>query len=89
MNIVPPSERAEEFRVTTRPKAVVITAISAGWLVVSIAAWSCDYSRTIRVLALLIQALLLVGSVCLWRFERPREVRIQGDFREPPVIHGR
>jgi hypothetical protein len=88
MNIVPPSRRPREIRVTTRPKALVLTGIAVVWVLICIGAWSFDYSRTIRVLALAMQVVLLTGAVCLWLFERPREVRLKGDFPEPPVMHG-
>ena len=88
MNIVPPSRRLREIRITTRPKALVLTGVSVVWVLICIGAWSFDDSQTIRILALAVQVVLLTGSACLWRFERPREVRFKGDFREPPVIHG-
>jgi hypothetical protein len=88
MNIVPPSRRPQEMRVRTRPKALVLTGVSVVWVLICIGAWSFDYSQAIRILALAMQVVLLTGSVCLWRFEQPREARFKDDFGEPPVIHG-
>jgi hypothetical protein len=88
VNIMPPSRRSREVRVVTRPKALVLTSLAIGWGLIAITAWSADCSRAIRIGALAVQVLLLGAAVCLWRFERPRQVRLPAGLHKPPVIHG-
>ncbi len=87
MNIVPPSRQPREMWVTAKLKALVVTAFSIAGLVVCIGVWSSDCLLPVRIFALAAELLLAVASFCFWRFERPRELRLKGDFREPPVIH--
>ena len=88
MNIVPPSRRPKEVRITTRPKAVVATAVSVFWLLICLGAWSLGWSLAAALSVLSVQIVLVAATACLWRFERPREVRFKGHFPEPPIIHG-
>lgn len=93
MGIVPSSEKALDKWVTTRPKAVVLTFLSLLWILLSIGAAAFDLSPLvaqwplIRSLVWVIHGVLLVCAILLWRFERPRRVRLKGGLLEPPVIH--
>jgi hypothetical protein len=93
MRIVPPSGKPREVRVTTRPKAVVITALSVLWGVLSfgvifLLSPEVSWWGTVRLIVWALQGVWLVAAVCLWRFERPREITIKHGLPEPPVIHG-
>jgi hypothetical protein len=73
-------------------KAVVFTAIAAVWVLASIGAAVYDLSpefqqwQTIRVVVWIVQFALVATAVCLWIFEQPRQVKVDG-LPEPPVIH--
>lgn len=75
-----------------RRKAVVFTAIAVMWVLASIGAAAYDLSpefqrwQTIRVIVWVVQFALVATAVCLWIFERPRQVKAD-DLPEPPVIH--
>jgi hypothetical protein len=91
MKIMPPSGapgKARETRITTRPKALVTTALSLVGALVCLAAYSFDYSYTVQVFALASEGILVVTCALFWRFERLREVRFKSRFPEPLVIHG-
>lgn len=90
MKIVSPSKdprHQREIRFTTGPKALVATGVSVVWVLVCVGAWSFDYSQAACFAVSAIQLVLAGTSVCLWRLERPRELRFKGRFPEPPIIH--
>jgi hypothetical protein len=92
MQIVPPSRELPTPQATVRLKAVAFTAGALVWGLASIGAAAYDLSpqfhswRTICLLIWIIQFLLVVGAVCFWLFERPRQVKVKG-LPEPPIIH--
>ncbi len=93
MQIVPPSRKARELLVTTRPKALLFSALSVIWVLFSIGAAAFDLSTefhswpAIRVGVWVMQGVLLIAAAGFWRFERPRQVKLQGWIPKPPVIH--
>ena len=62
MNIMPPGRASREIRVVTRPKALVLTGVAVGLVLICLTAWSFDCSQAIRILALAVQVVLL--GVC-------------------------
>ena len=92
MQIVPPSRKSPAPKVMVRLKAVVFTAISVAWGLVSVGAASFDLSpqvhswQIMRVVIWVVQCLLVVAAICFWLFERPRPMKVEG-LPEPPVIH--
>jgi hypothetical protein len=88
MNIVPPTRRPKQIRLTTKPKALVATAACIFWLLVCAGALSLGCSFAVGIPLFSVQTVLITVAVCLCRFERPHEVRFRGDFPQPPVIHG-
>jgi membrane protein YdbS with pleckstrin-like domain len=93
MQIVPPAEKPQEIRVTTRPKALAFTALSVLWAVLSVgvAFFTPDLSwwSTLRLLVWVLQGIWLLAAICLWRLERPREITVKHGMPDPPVIHAR
>lgn len=88
MNVVPPAHRVKQVCFTTRPKALIATAISALWFLIGIVTWSLGCPMVAAISVFSVQMVLLITTVCFWRFERPREIQLKGDLPEPPVMHG-